>query len=230
MRLAGSLFAVALMIPPTAAQAVNLVVMEARGIALKVGQNIDSTKPLMLKQGQHVTLVTPAGATMKLDGPYDRAPDADNGQGVAVNTVLAALVTQRSARIGEVGTTRGQAPNVLPDPWVLDVSRPGTVCLQEGGTAVLWRPDARGEADVSVAPSDRSWRAEARWPAGTDRITITTVVPIRGGASYFVTLNGTQSAIAVAAVPAVLDNDSMRAAWLADKGCESQAEALLKSR
>src|ERR1700719_1091348 len=104
MKLAGSVFAIALFVPLTAADAVNLVVMEARGIALKVGQNVDSAKPLILKQGQHVTLVTPAGATLKLDGPYDRAPDADGVQGVAVNTVLAALVTQRNARIGEVGT------------------------------------------------------------------------------------------------------------------------------
>jgi hypothetical protein len=227
MRLAKGIFALALVLP-VAAQAANLIVIEARGIALRAGQSVDSTKALTLKQGQHVTLITPTGATLKLDGPYDKAPDADQGQGVAVGTMLAALVTQRQARIGEVGTTRGLAPNTLPDPWVLDASRTGTVCLQEGAMPVFWRPEAQAAADVTVMPADRSWRASARWPAGADRITIATQVPIRGGASYFVTVGGTQSSLNVAAVPAILTNDSMRAAWMAEKGCESQAEALLR--
>ena len=227
MRLAKGILALALILPAVA-QAANLVVIEARGIALRAGQSVDSTKPLTLKQGQHVTLITPAGATLKLDGPYDKAPDADQGQGVAVGTMLAALVTQRQARIGEVGTTRGLAPNTLPDPWVLDASRTGTVCLQEGAMPIFWRPDATGAADVTVMPADRSWRADARWPAGADRITIATQVPVHGGASYFVTIGGTQSSLTVAAVPAILNNDSMRAAWMAEKGCESQAEALLR--
>ena len=56
------------------ASAAVLVVAEARGIALKPGATLDSTKPLTLKQGQHVTLISETGATLKLDGPYDR-PD-----------------------------------------------------------------------------------------------------------------------------------------------------------
>jgi hypothetical protein len=230
MRLARALSALALVVPFSAAEAANLVVVEARGIAMRVGQQLDSAKPLQLKQGQHVTLIAPNGATLKLDGPYDRAPDADESQGVALNTMLAALLTQRQARIGEVGTTRGLTPNVLPDPWVLDASRTGTVCLQEGSTAILWRPDAASDTDLSLMPADRSWKAEARWLSGTDRITLTTLVPIRGGATYFVTLSGTQSAMTVATVPALLANDSMRAAWMADKGCESQVEALFRPR
>jgi hypothetical protein len=52
---------------------------------------------------------------------------------------------------------------------------------------------------------------------------------IHGDATYLVTLNGTQSALTVENVPASLSNDPMRAAWLAGKGCEAQAEALLRS-
>src|SRR4051812_3219821 len=100
-----------------AAQATDLIVMEARGVALKPGQTVDSAKPLTLKQGQHVTLISPTGATLKLDGPYEKAPDADQGRGVPVANALSLLVTQRQARVGEVGTTRGTAPNPLPEPW-----------------------------------------------------------------------------------------------------------------
>ncbi len=223
-----SLIGVALLAGATA-RAANLVVIEARGIVLKPGQTIDSTKPLVLKQGQHVTLISQTGTTVKLDGPYEKAPDADAGRGVPVANTLDLLVTQRRARVGEVGTTRGNAPNTLPDPWVLDASRAGTVCLREGTEAVLWRPDSSRDADLTVAPTDRSWKADAHWQAGSDRIMVEAPAVIRGGATYLVTLNGTQLAMKVESVPPVLSNDPMRAAWLAGKGCEAQAEALLRS-
>jgi hypothetical protein len=212
------------------AKAADLVVIEARRINLRPGQTLDSTKPLVLKEGEHVTLISPAGATIKLDGPYNKAPDADQGKAVPVANTLALLVAQRQARVGEVGTTRGTALNVLPDPWVLDASRAGTVCLREGSEAMLWRPDSARDGELTVAPADRSWKAEAHWPAGADRIMVQAPVLIHGGATYLVTLNGVQSALRVENVPPILSNDPMRAAWLAGKGCEAQAEALLRNR
>ena len=213
-----------------AANAANLVVIEARSVALRPGQTVDSTKPLVLKEGQHVTLISPTGATIKLDGPYEKAPDADQARAVPVANTLALLVTQRQARVGEVGTTRGTGPNVLPDPWVLDASRAGTVCLREGSEAVLWRPDSARDTELTVAPADRSWKAETHWLAGADRIMVQAPVLIHGGATYLLTLNGVQSAMKVENVPPILSNDPMRAAWLAGKGCEAQAEALLRNR
>ena len=212
------------------AKAADLVVIEARRIALRPGQTVDSTKPLALKEGQHVTLISPTGATFKLDGPYEKAPDADQSRAVPVANALALLVAQRQARVGEVGTTRGNAPSVLPDPWLLDASRAGTVCLREGSEAMLWRPDSARDAELTVAPADRSWKAEAHWLAGADRIVVQAPVLIHGGGTYLVTLNGAQSAVRVENVPPILSNDPMRAAWLAGKGCEAQAEALLRNR
>jgi hypothetical protein len=80
-----------------------------------------------------------------------------------------------------------------------------------------------------VAPTDRSWKANAHWTAGSDRIEIEPPAMIRAGATYVVTLNGTESAVKVENVPAMLSTDQMRTAWLAGKGCEAQAEALLRS-
>jgi hypothetical protein len=211
------------------ARAADLVVLEARGINLRPGQVWDSARPLALRQGQHVTLISPAGATLKLDGPYGKPPAADEGRGVPVANALSLLVTQRQARLGEVGTTRGAAPSNLPDPWVLDASRAGTVCLRENSEAVLWRPDPSRDAELVVTPADRSWKTGARWPAGADRIKIAAPAVIRGGTTYLVSLDGAQSGMKVESVPASLGNDSMRAAWLAGKGCEAQARALLRT-
>jgi hypothetical protein len=78
-------------------------------------------------------------------------------------------------------------------------------------------------------PADRSWKAQAPWTAGADRLAITGLASVRGNETYFVSLNGAESAIAVDLVPAVLANDRVRAAWMADKGCESQAKAMLRT-
>jgi hypothetical protein len=142
--------------------------------------------------------------------------------------MVAALGTERRARIGEPGTTRGLAPNALPEPWLLDASQTGTVCLLEGTMAVFCRPKTDTESKFSLMPSDKSWRADATWPQGADRVTMSTQVPIRGGATYIVVLDGTQSSLTVNNVPAVLANDEMRAAWMAQRGCVLQAEALLR--
>jgi hypothetical protein len=212
------------------ASAAVLVVVEARGVALKPGATLDSTKPLTLTQGQHVTLVSDTGSTLKLDGPYNRPPVAAGGSGgVNLANTMAALVTQRQARAGEFGVTRGTVLAALPKPWLVDATHAGAGCLQENHLPVFWRPASTAKATLAVAPLDHSWRAEAPWPAGQDRMSITTEVPIRPGETYLVTLNGAESAITMVPVPAILATSEMRAAYMADRGCEAQAEAIIKT-
>ncbi|HEY4940440.1 MAG TPA: hypothetical protein VII56_03355 [Rhizomicrobium sp.] len=221
--------AAAMLLSAGAAQAANLIVVEARGIGLKPGSTVDSSKPLVLKQGQHVTLISDAGATLSIDGPYDQPPSA-GGSGRSIGATIAALGTEHSARTGEAGVTRSGGANTLPEPWLFDVTRSGNVCLQENSQPVFWRPDAKSAAAIVVMPVDRSWKSQAAWPAGLDRMTVTTDVPVHGGAAYVVNYGGADYALAVNTIPASLANDSMRAAWMVQKGCEAQAEALLRPR
>jgi len=211
------------------AEAAVLVVAEARGVAMKPGDTLDAAKPLVLKQGQHLTLISETGATLKLDGPYDRPPTAGGGGGVGLNQTLNALVTQRQARAGEFGITRGTVLADLPEPWVLDATHSGNVCVLAKGTPVFWRPDASAPASLSVAPADHSWNARTDWPAGQNRIAITTDVPMRAGETYVVTFNGTESDVTMVQVPASLTNNDMIAGWMANRRCEQQAEALVKT-
>ena len=211
------------------AAAASLVIVEARGINLKLGTTLDAATPLVLKQGQHVTLITETGSTLKLDGPYNQPPAAVGGSGVDLSKTLGALVTQRQARSGEFGTTRSAALAALPDPWLIDASHSGAGCLLENHTPTFWRPEAKEGSMLVVAPADRSWRAQAPWPAGQARLFVTTDVPMRGGETYVVNMGGTESALTLTLVPASLTNDAMRTAWMADKGCDEQAEALAKT-
>jgi hypothetical protein len=213
----------------TAAQAENLIVVEARGIGIKPGSSIDSTKPIVLKQGQHVTLISQSGATLTIDGPYNKPPAA-GGQGRSIGATLAGLTTERTARTGEAGVTRGSTFNKLPAAWLVDVTHSGSACLQESHEPVFWRPDSASTSSLTVMPSDHSWKSQAVWPAGTSTLKVTTDVPVHGGAAYMIKFNGSDYALAVSTVPASLSNDSMRAAWMLQKGCEAQAEALLRPR
>lgn len=219
----------ALALCATAASAEPLTVVEARGIALAPGSMLDSAKPLLLKQGQHVTLIDNAGATLSIDGPYNAPPSA-GGTGRSLGTTIAALGTERDARTGEAGITRGTRTVALPDPWLFDVTHSGNVCLAENTQPVFWRPDASQAIALAVMPVDRSWKSEAAWPAGVDLLHVTTDVPMHGGAAYVVNYGGTEYALAVFTVPSSLANNRMRAAWMLQKGCEAQAEALLHAR
>jgi hypothetical protein len=211
----------------SAAMAAQYVVVEARGIGMKVGTIIDPTKPLDLQQGQHLTLISDSGQTIKLDGPYHKAPVAE--QGVQLAAAIGALATNGNGRLGEIGTTRGVGTATLPNPWLIDATRSGRVCLQQGQTPVLWRPAAAQAADLVIMPADRSWKAQADWPRGDDRLVVRADMGVHGGANYFVVLNGNESAVSVSTVPSALSTDQMRAAWMIQKGCTAQAEALIRS-
>jgi len=208
-------------------RAAQLVVVEGRGIGLNPGTVLDSEKPLVLKQGQHITLISDTGATIKLDGPYDRTPTAGAAAGVSLSQSLAVLITQRQARLAEYNTTRRAAPSKLPDPWLVDVTHSGNACLLENHTPVLWRPETVSTSLLTITPGDKSWKAQVQWPVGQDRLPLTPRAPMHAGVTYIVAYNNVESSITIALVPALLANDSMRAAWMVQKGCETQAEALI---
>ena len=231
---ASALFFAAAVLPLAAlpAKAGQLIVVEARGVALAPGAGVDDSKPLDLKQGQHVTLISQSGVTISLDGPYNKPPSAAIAGGTSLsNRVGSGFITEANARTGEVGTTRN-ASNIrkLPSAWVIDAGRAGTACLREGQTPVFWRDPASATASLTVMPDDRSWKVLTEWPAGLSELAVKTNIPMHAGATYFVSLDGNESAIAVNTVPAALSSDQQRAAWMADKGCEAQAEALARNQ
>ena len=219
----------ALVVLTAAVHAAQFVVLEARGISLAKGTLIDSSKPLMLKQGQHVTLISDSGVTLKIDGPNAKPPTVAGGHGVDLGTTLKGLMTSHQARLAEVGTTRGTAPLAkLPNPWLIDSSHGGNACLLEGQAPVFWRPEDKRAISFAIMPADRTWRVQTTWPAGVDRVALSTPY-VRGDQSYFISYNGNETAITINTVPSALPNDKMRAAWMAAKGCEAQAEALART-
>jgi hypothetical protein len=221
-------FAAALLLSCASASAAQFYVSSAQGIGLRPGTALDAGKPLVLTQGQHVTLISEAGDTFTLDGPYNKPPAEEKNQGIDIAGTLNGFKTQGGRRAP--GVVRGGSSTAdLPSPWLLDASRAGNVCLLEGQQAIFWRPQPAAAVAFSIMPADRSWKAQAPWQAGIDRLSVAGQASVHGSATYFVALNGTESAITVNTVPASLVNDRVRAAWMADKGCDSQAKAMLRT-
>ena len=210
-----------------AAAKVDMVVMEARGVKLQQGQIIDGSANLNLADGQQVSLMMQDGKVVKLRGPSDKPPAPAEASGAAnVQLALQLLVTQQSSR-ERAGVSRGGTGLVIPpEPWVVDVSSSGVRCLEAESSITLWRPDATASVPVEVAPNDRSWKADAEWRAGSDRLPLPHNVPFRRRTAYVVRLDGKDTNITLISLPAALSNDAMRASFMMENGCDAQAKAL----
>ncbi|HUZ74638.1 MAG TPA: hypothetical protein VMU87_16760 [Stellaceae bacterium] len=211
-----------------AAHAAQLVVVSSHGIRLTPGQQIDGSKPFALHDGQEVTLMSSAGQLITLEGPSDAAPDRHvSGGSTDVASAVAALITERKARTSEVGVVRGEKDVVLPSPWVVDVTHPGTSCVQLGEPVVLWRSGDYSDAAVSIAPADRSWVVSGRWPANAAELSMPATLPLRDQTSYVISVGGKQAPVTLRIIPSAVGNDVMRASWMSQVGCDNQANALL---
>lgn len=210
------------------AAASQLVVVEAKGLHLAPGTEIDGSKPLALEDGQQVTLLSQSGQLVKLEGPSQTAPDSQLSAGGGDQaSAVAALLGQRQARTSEVGVVRGEKDVILPNPWVVDVTHPGMSCVAAGLPLVLWRSGDLAAAKVALSPADRSWTVSGQWAAGADQLSMPSNLPLRDQTSYVVDVGGKLAPVTLRLIPATVSNDVMRAGWMTQVGCDNQANALL---
>ena len=213
-----------------AAMAGNFVVIEADGIRLPAGQTVNGTQPLKLDDGQAITLLSEDGQTIHIDGPSTASPDSLAKAGNAdVKTAMAALITESQARTSEVGVVRGEGEVRLPDPWVVDITHPGTSCVRDGEPVVLWRSPPLTAADIAFAPKDRSWNVHGTWPANSDRVTLPANMPLKDNWDYVIEVAGRAAPVTVRLLPKSVNNDAMRAGYMREVGCGNQLTALLSS-
>ncbi|MBL8806208.1 MAG: hypothetical protein JNN22_05110 [Rhodospirillales bacterium] len=221
------LLVLALAASPAAAN--ELVVLEAKGVDLAPGAKVDGTQVLKLAAGQRVTLIAADGRTVKLKGPFEEAPAPAAGQVASMGDALKNLMNQRGSGVAQLGVVRaaGDAAE-LPEPWVLDVGRSGARCLPAGAAPVLWGPKFADATEMSIEPTDRSWRAKGAWPASADRLALPGRIPLVDGGSYIVGIGGNQAALTIHRMPAALSDPLVQTAWMIEKGCEEQARALAR--
>lgn len=213
----------------TATVAAPLVVMEVRGTSLKQGSSIDSEKPIVLKEGERLTLIGANGSFVTLRGPFNDVPLKTSAALSDNKQNLAALIASREARTNSVGVVRAGADGAqLPEPWLIDVARSGRRCLKANDAPVLWREDSAAEEKVAVYPGDRSWRVDISWPAGKDRLKLPSIANVDASASLVVVRSSGEINLSLTSVPNDLPEPLLYASWLFHRGCAQQADAMIK--
>jgi hypothetical protein len=143
---------------------------------------------------------------------------------------LAALVATRDARTSSVGVIRAGTDAVkIPEPWLIDVTRPGPRCLLEGERPVWWRPDTSRAESFTVFPVDRSWRADFNWEVGVDRLPVPALSKFEGQNVFVIRMDKQEFGISMSTVPKGIDNELVLTSWMLEKGCIQQADALIRN-
>lgn len=222
----------------TLVSASDLVVFQAHGINLKVGQMINGTLPLTLQTGQKIVLIAPNGKIYRLQGPYNEPPIQEgNNVETGIIDTLKSLITPQQVDTGTLGITR-DATNIirtatakgwLPEPWLINVTRSGDQCLLTDKPMVFWRPDKTREAPIIIYTSGGAWRAQSQWPAGSDKLAPPKPMPITDNSNYRFELGDKETVVTLHLLPQSVANVGTRAAWMQELGCEAQTRALLES-
>jgi len=212
--------------------AAQLVVVASTAPAIKPGQIVDGAKKLEIPAGASVTLVSQAGKSMKLAGPYSGVPGSGSGGGDG-KTIgsISKLFSGSGTESGTLGAMRSAGGGVPGDPRLVDISRSGTHCYTANDSLQLWRDKASAAAVLSMRNLSGGSRVSASWPAGDATVGWPEGLALENGAAYLARIKGrpTAAKITLRTMPGDLDTDVSRALWMADNGCASQARRLLSS-
>lgn len=214
------------LVVPAAAQ--SLVVVEVRGIDLKVGSRVDEARRVMLPAGGKLVVVRTDGTVISLRGPHDGPVKSNAPPRQGAGRALATLVATRNDRANRVGAVRsGSNAAPLTSPWLIDVTRPGERCLVGGAPIVWWRPASATTANYSLFPIDRSWNAQFRFEAGQSTVTVAKVSDIEATKAFIIKDAEREYSIRLHLIPDDVTEPAVLAGWMIEKGCIQQVDALL---
>jgi hypothetical protein len=217
-----------------AVSAGQFVVIEASGVDLSPGQVVDGGQPLTLPAGAKVKLISEAGQLTAIEGPFSGPPDVSGGKAngdAGLVSSLAQLVGGKPAQSAALGVMRAGVSDLPPGPWVVDLRRSGSHCVQKGESPVLWRSDSDKTGTLSLKALPKGARAKVRFKAGVAEGEWPADVTISDWGQYLARMTGraTASKVVLRLIPSDLPTDAHRAAWMADMGCTAQAKQLLSA-
>jgi hypothetical protein len=220
-----SVFAFCIAVP---VMAQSMVVVEARGIDLKVGSRLDEARQVKLPAGGKLVVVRTDGVVISLRGPHDGPLRSQAPSRQGASRALASLVATRNDRANRVGAVRsGSNAAPLPSPWMIDVTRPGERCLFEGAPIVWWRQDSATAETFNLFPLDRSWNTQFLFEAGQNTVTVSELSDIEGTKAFIIEDNEREYSIRMHLIPEGVSEPAVIAGWIIEKGCIQQADALL---
>jgi len=208
----------------SAAQAATIVVRSNGPSATSYppGKRLPDGGTIVLKPGDSVTVLDARG-TRVLRG---NGAVAVSSTGTAAVNGISALIADNGLRQTRTGATRGDVTPPRPtNVWMVDVTRPGPVCVIHPQALALWRPTTDQAASVTIAHGASSaqvafltGQAVHGWPVDA--------VPVIDGQSYVLTGSGAPVTLDIRVLPAVPATLDDTAAALIDHGCTAQLDLL----
>ncbi|MBI4970119.1 MAG: hypothetical protein HZC25_18545 [Rhodospirillales bacterium] len=198
---------------------------------LKVGQTIAPGSPIALPAATSLRLLSAAGKTITLTGPYSGplAAPAESGSAGTDLARLAKHLTERPLATSALGTVRSAAiPHGMlrepADPWMILIHESGPQCARPP-KATLWRRDARADETMFLR-AESGATIKDRWPAGEHGRDLPGDL-LADGQVVQAALGSRTSLVTLHLLPADQTQPVAIAAWMAEKGCRAQLERFL---
>lgn len=194
--------------------------------AYPAGRQLADNATLALKAGDTVVLLDSRG-TRTVSGPGS-FPAISTGTRVSTAQTATRILASQQTSERRGGAVRGgttTAGTRSPNLWLVDLSKPGTVCVADANQVRVWRPRTDKPAEVKVSAA--AGAGTISLPQGTAVAAWPKSAPVADGAEYMVALDGTAPArIKFAVVPPPASLEATASALIA-KGCKTQLDLLI---
>jgi hypothetical protein len=214
-----------------AADAAELVITESTIIGLEPGMVIDGGQELSLRKGHKISLISPDGKVIKLEGPYKGIPDpAEKTESASkLTTALSTLVAGQGRDSSQLGAVRDAASARGQDPFKIDISAAGDQCVVEGKDMMLWLPSGSPVDSLWIARVGGSEAAMVKWPKGEAQTQWPANLAVADGAEYQMLRQPAkeETTIRLHVIPGGKANNAELAIMMQEKECLVQAFALL---
>jgi hypothetical protein len=224
-KLAYPLVAGALLATASAAWA-DILILRADGPSARAfppGRKLPDNARFALKASDELVVLDSRG-TRTIRGPGSFVA----GVAPPARTASAEPVMQRRARVGAVrGVPNDNRP---PSMWHVDVAKSSTMCIADPASVNLWRADGSRPVTLTIAAADGS-RRQLRWEQGSQVLAWPAGLPVRDGASYRLSWDGSQSPTeikfkALSKLPSGLDDT---ASVLLANHCSAQLDLFIRT-
>lgn len=160
------------------------------------GKKLPDNAKIMLKPRDVITLLDDRG-TRTLTGPgiFPATTTTTSSKATSVIAVLTSERRDSRVRIGAVRAIEG-VTDARPNIWMVDVAKPGPVCVTDPKTVTLWRVDAAKAAQGSISEVGGKASAQISWKAGEESQPWPAGLTVSSGGRYRVA-NGNAPAIEI---------------------------------
>jgi hypothetical protein len=208
----------ALALAVSSASVATVLVVRASGPSAKIyppGKALPDSAKVKLQPGDSVMLLNTSGSKM-LRGPGTFAVAGSDGLAAAGN---------RRARMSAMRS--GDIP-LNPDPWNLDITQSGKLCVANASKLTLWRPQKEDAIRLTIRGGGAEQTID--WPAGKDTVAWPAALPVTSGAEYQLSQpdGGDTARVTFVTIASPLGDSIATAQSLIANGCDNQLDVLVE--